>query len=148
MALPILGIITSIGSTIGNVVGSLIGFKKEQASVIQEAIKVIGDTNASNAQREQAIATIIAAEAGSGYWLAAVWRPITMIVFLGMIVAFFFGYVPPNLMVDTLPPMIAELFALLKLGIGGYIGGRTVEKIIEKVNVAAVLKKFIDKKVL
>ena len=131
---------------LGSAVSGFFGLKKAQGDAVKEALKVVGDTNASEGQREQAIATIIAAESTSGYWLASVWRPLTMMIFVGLIVSFWFGYVPPGLMVDKMPPMIAELFSIVKLGIGGYIGGRTLEKIIGSMNVGSVLKRFIEKK--
>ena len=132
-------------SALGNMVGKFFGWKRDQAGVMQTALQVLGDTNASNAQRESAIAMIISSEATSGYWLAAVWRPLLMVTFAGMIISYWFGYVPPNLNAP-MSPMMAELFGILKLGIGGYIGGRTLEKIIGSLNIGGVLKKFIEKK--
>lgn len=132
---------------LGSAVSGIFGLKQQQGAAITGAIKVLGDVNASNAQREQAIATVIAAEASSGSWLTVTWRPLCMVVFLGLLVSFWFGYVPP--MIDqAMPPMLAEIFGLLKLGIGGYIGGRTLEKIMQQINVSSILKKYIEKKVL
>ena len=140
-------IITPIITAIGSAIGGLFSFKKTQSEALQGALKVLGDTNASNSQREQAIATVLVAEASSGHTLAAIWRPLLMMVFAGMLVSFWFGYVPPNIN-GPMPPVLAEIFSLLKLGIGGYIGGRTVEKIIGSLNIGAVLKKFIEKKLV
>ena len=42
-------------------------------------------------------ASIIKAEAESGHWLAACWRPITMLTFCGLIVARWFGLAAPDL---------------------------------------------------
>lgn len=134
-----------IFSLIGTGISTFFGFKKEQANVINGAMKVLGDANASNAQREQAIAQIISAEAGSGYWLSAVWRPLAMVIFLILLVAYWFGFVPPNLE-GPMPEGVKEIFGLIKLGLGGYIGGRTLEKIVNNIGIAGVLKKFIEKK--
>lgn len=70
-------------------------------------------------------AGIIQTEAASSHWLAANWRPLLMLTFGGMIVARFMGWTAPNV---SEMEYIA-LWDLMKLGIGGYIGGRTIEKI-------------------
>lgn len=132
---------------IGSGVQSLFGFKESQAQVIKSAIDVLGDMNASAGQRDQAVAMIIAAETNSGSWLAASWRPLTMIIFLIIIVSFWFGYVPPNI-TGPMPPMISEMFDLIKIGMGGYIGGRTIEKIFSQVNIGKALNTLIEKKIL
>jgi len=126
----------------------LFGLKKKQGEVISQAMKVVGEANTSSSQREAAIATIIASENSSGYWLSSVWRPLTMMVFLGMMVSYWFGYVPPGLMAEKMPPMIAELFSIIKIGLGGYIGARTFEKIVSQLNVGKVLSAYIKKKLV
>lgn len=70
-------------------------------------------------------AGIVQAEVASKSWLAASWRPILMLVFGALIVARFFGYTAP----DISPQEYVELWSLLKLGIGGYVIGRSVEKV-------------------
>lgn len=147
MALPAIPIIGGVLSLIGTGISSFFGFKKEQAESVKQALQTLGNINASEGQREAAIAKIIASESASGYWLSAVWRPLTMVVFLGMIVSFWLGYVPENLN-NKMPPMIAELFGLMKIGIGGYIGGRTVEKIMNNMNIGKILKTYIEKRIL
>ena len=67
---------------------------------------------------------VISSEGSSVHWLAATWRPVTMMVFLGMIVSWWFGYIPPNATEGT----VLELFSLLKIGLGGYVVGRSMEK--------------------
>lgn len=73
-------------------------------------------------------ASIVRSESeGSG--LKSWWRPITMLTFLFMLVSWWFGFVPVN----VTPEMMTHLFDLLQIGIGGYVGGRTVEKITPQV---------------
>ena len=134
-------------AAVGSLISGIFGFKKSQGDAIQAAVKVVSEVNSSNSQREQAIATIIAAENSNGYWLAAVWRPMLMVFFAILIGSFWFGYVPEHLD-KPMSPMMEELFTILKIGIGGYIPARTLEKIVHNMNVGAVLKKFIEKKVL
>ena len=66
-------------------------------------------------------AKIIEAEAKSEHWLTATWRPITMLTFLGLVVADQFGLLAFRL--------AEEAWTLLQLGIGGYVIGRSAEKV-------------------
>jgi hypothetical protein len=69
---------------------------------------------------------IIIAEA-KGNWLQRSWRPILMLSF-GFIVIYtkFISQLAPQLITPVLEP---EFWSLLKLGIGGYVIGRSGEKI-------------------
>ena len=69
-------------------------------------------------------ANLIATEA-SGNFLQRSWRPLTMLTFLILIVLAATQVV--NLSMLRVPK---EMWDLLKIGIGGYIGGRTVEKVV------------------
>lgn len=73
----------------------------------------------------EAQAKIITAEAQGASWLQRNWRPITMITFLVLVVADTFGLTEYRLS--------AESWALLQLGIGGYVVGRSAEKITQVV---------------
>lgn len=66
---------------------------------------------------------IILAEA-TGSWLQKNWRPGMMVWFAVLIGLYWFGIVPPNMTEG----IVLKLFDLLQIGIGGYIGGRTIEK--------------------
>lgn len=70
-------------------------------------------------------ASIVQAEAASSHWLAANWRPLLMLTFGGLIVARWFGWAAPNLSAEE----YLALWDIVELGIGGYVVGRTVEKI-------------------
>lgn len=139
----------AILGVIGQAVSGFFGFKGQQADTVKTALQVLGDTNTSNAQREQAVATIIAGEAASDSPITRVWRPLAMLVFLVdlhiMLWALITGNFPKELMA-TLPPIMERVFDLITIGIGGYIGGRTLEKIISQINIGGVLKQFISKK--
>ncbi len=81
-------------------------------------------------------AKVITAEAQGDSWIQRSWRPVTMLLFgfivgwnyvlspLGSWVAKMFG--GPEVPVLTIT---SEMWTLLSIGIGGYIGGRSVEKI-------------------
>ena len=76
--------------------------------------------------REQA--SIIKTEATGHSWLQRNWRPLMMLWFGALLGLYWFGVTPPNLTEAT----IHELFGLLKLGIGGYVIGRSAEKVVPK----------------
>jgi len=80
-------------------------------------------------------ADIVKTEASSGNWLTSGWRPITMLVFTSLITARWFGWAAPNLA----PEEYLKLWDIVQLGLGGYVIGRSGEKIAE--TVAGVLKK-------
>ena len=75
----------------------------------------------------EAQSTIIVAEAKSQSWLARSWRPMLMTLF-GYVVAH--NYVVAPLTGADFLPIPPEMWGLLKLGIGGYVGGRTIEKVL------------------
>ena len=72
-----------------------------------------------------AAADIVKAEAQSEHWLAANWRPILMLTFGGLIVARWFGWAAPELSESE----YLKLWDIVQLGLGGYVIGRSVEKI-------------------
>ena len=65
--------------------------------------------------------TIITAEANSQSWIARNWRPITMLTFLVLVVGDSMGLLAA--------PLAPEAWVLLKIGLGGYIVGRSAEKV-------------------
>lgn len=84
---------------------------------------------------EQAAADIVKAEAQSGNALAASWRPILMLTFGGLIVARWFGWAAPGLTEAE----YLKLWEIVELGLGGYVVGRSVEKIAP--SIATALKR-------
>jgi len=78
---------------------------------------------------------VVKTEAASTHWLAANWRPLTMITFTSLIVARWFGWAAPNLSEAE----YLKLWDIVELGLGGYVVGRSVEKIVP--SLASVLKK-------
>jgi hypothetical protein len=66
--------------------------------------------------------SIITAEANGQSWMQRNWRPITMLTFLGLVVCDSFGWLAN--------PLAAEAWTLLQIGLGGYVAGRSAEKVI------------------
>jgi len=84
---------------------------------------------------EKAKASIIQAEATSGSWLTATWRPLLMMVITAIVACNYLFFPIINLAmpysVSTLD-LPRELWDLLTVGVGGYIVGRSGEKIMNK----------------
>ena len=74
-------------------------------------------------------AEIIKTEAASSHWLAANWRPLVMLTFTALIVARWFGWAAPNLAEAE----YLKLWDIVELGLGGYVIGRSVEKVAPSV---------------
>jgi hypothetical protein len=82
-----------------------------------------------SAELEAAAASIVKAEAESEHWLTASWRPILMLTFGCLIVARWLGYSAPGLSEGE----VLKLWSIVELGIGGYVIGRSAEKIVPQV---------------
>ena len=70
-------------------------------------------------------AAIIKAEATGKSSLQRNWRPITMLTFLALVVCDSFGWLAN--------PLAKEAWLLLQIGLGGYVAGRSAEKITSQV---------------
>ena len=80
-------------------------------------------------------ASIVEAEAKSESWLTSSWRPITMLTFTALIVARWFGWSAPGLAEEE----YLKLWSIVELGLGGYVIGRSAEKVVPVL--ASALKK-------
>jgi len=65
---------------------------------------------------------VIIAEAQGASWLQRTWRPITMLTFLVLVCLDSFGVLPFRL--------AKESWSLLQIGLGGYVVGRSAEKVV------------------
>ncbi|NVK42131.1 MAG: N-acetylmuramoyl-L-alanine amidase [Oceanospirillaceae bacterium] len=73
----------------------------------------------------KAQSAIIVAEANGQSWMQRNWRPITMLTFLVLVVADTFGLTEFRLS--------EQAWVLLQIGLGGYVVGRSAEKIMPNV---------------
>jgi hypothetical protein len=71
--------------------------------------------------------SIITAEASGESWLQRNWRPLTMVTFTGLIVLHWLGFTAENLPEDQIP----MLLDIVKVGLGGYVVGRSAEKVMK-----------------
>ncbi|MEP0357496.1 MAG: 3TM-type holin [Paraglaciecola sp.] len=72
----------------------------------------------------QSKTAIITAEATGQSWMQRNWRPITMLTFLALVVFDSFGWLPN--------PLAKEAWTLLQIGLGGYVAGRSAEKMTQQ----------------
>ena len=115
-------LIPALAPIVGQIVGSLFPDPTEKAKAEAEAMRQL---LAHQGEIEAAAAKIIQTEAASTHWLAANWRPLTMLVFVGLIVARWFGWAAPGLQEAE----YLKLWSIVEFGLGGYVVGRSVEKV-------------------
>lgn len=102
-----------------------------KAELLAIQVNFLDQALAYEQEQLKAKTAIIMAEANSQSWLARNWRPITMLTFLALVCADAFGYLPFRLADDA--------WTLLQLGLGGYVVGRSAEKVTS--GIATALKK-------
>lgn len=125
-------LIPVLAPIVSKVVGNLFPDPGEKAKAEAETLKQRID---QQSVIESAAAQVIQTEAASQHWLAANWRPLLMITFGGLIVARWMGWAAPNLSEAE----YLKLWDIVELGIGGYVVGRSAEKILP--SLASILKK-------
>lgn len=107
---------------LGDVIRRLVPDNEAQAKVEAELSVAL----MQRAQEiENAAASIVKTEAASEHWLTATWRPIVMLVLTAMIVARWMGYSAPNISEAE----ALKLWSIVEIGLGGYVIGRSAEKI-------------------
>ena len=125
-------LIPALAPILGKVVANLFPDPAERAKAEAEALRQLLE---HQGEIEQAAAKIIQTEAASTHWLAANWRPLTMITFTALIVARWMGWVAPNLSEAE----YLKLWSIIEFGLGGYVVGRSVEKIAP--SIASAIKR-------
>lgn len=126
-----MGLLSKIGDVLGGAFGLVDDLHTSdeerlalKAQLLTIQTKVVSEVIEAEKEMMQAQAKIIETEAASPHWLTSAWRPITMLTFLVLIVLAQLGVTNP------VPP---EMWPLLKLGLGGYVIGRSLEKTIPNV---------------
>lgn len=125
-------LIPALAPILSRVAGNLFPDPEAKAKAESEMMLAL---MAKQAELEQAAASIVRAEAASDNWLASSWRPVVMLTFAGLIVARWFGWAAPNLSEAE----YLKLWSIVEFGLGGYVVGRSVEKIAP--NVAGAFRK-------
>ncbi|TDX29113.1 holin (3TMs family) [Modicisalibacter xianhensis] len=130
------------GAAVGSILASVLGVEATPEAV-QRAIQT--DPEAAiklrqvEAQVEESLidarGKVITAEAQGESWLQRNWRPLLMIWFGALVGAHWLGFTPDNLDVGT----VGRLLDIVQLGIGGYVFGRSAEKITRTVSGTGLL---------
>jgi hypothetical protein len=110
---------------VGNVLDNLFTSDEEREKAKAEVFKVLKqqEIELHKLQNE-----VILAEA-NGNWLQRSWRPILMLAF-GFIVIYT-KFIAPMFSLP-IPLLEDEFWGLLNLGIGGYVVGRSAEKVMKE----------------
>jgi hypothetical protein len=138
---PVVSLITTVISLLKGPLGAVIDHYISDLEVRQklkaEIETSLMDTLAKAADAE---GNVIIAEINSSHWLTSNWRPLLMLMFMGFLVLV--GVIIPAMDLiagHPIPyqPRWQELptgfWDFLSIGVGGYIGGRSLEKITNQV---------------
>ena len=117
-------LIGSIGGKVLDIVDDVVEDKDEANRLKFEIHRQLIE-NKSN--ELESAAKIVLAEA-QGSWLQRNWRPLLMVTFAALVVAHWFGLTAPNI-----PENVQNsLLNIVMVGVGGYVVGRSGEKIADK----------------
>lgn len=114
-------VLSNLVDNVGKIVDGLSVSATEKKQIRSELVNRLYQY-ASNLEKEQA--AVIRTEA-QGNWLQKSWRPIVMLTFTFIVLLG--AFIPIPLLKDT-----SEFWSLLEIGLGGYVIGRSVEKVTDK----------------
>jgi hypothetical protein len=136
------GFISSLLGPVSKIVDDLHTSAEEKLLIKAELARIQTEFASKSLDYEgklfEARAAIIGKEATSESGLTRMWRPITMLTFLGIVVWFVVGKAADWPLPDE--AFVNNVFGLIKLGLGGYVIGRSAEKVVPTV-IAALKKK-------
>lgn len=131
------GLVKEAGGIIDQFVTNDSERAEAKAKLLALENQLSGDIMAYETELVKARGDIIAAEARSQSWLTRNWRPLLMLSITVILVHKYILY--PYLIIifggDTVPQLelTPELFNLLTIGVGGYVVGRSGEKIAQTI---------------
>jgi len=131
------GAVEKITNAVGNVIDKTSTSDEEKLTLKNDLTSIVMNNLVSiiEAQKEVIIQEM------KGNWLQKSWRPIMMLTFGVILVCKWFGWTDQNIDIS----LEKELMGIIKLGLGGYVMGRSVEKIAKEVTKNVDLP-FIKKK--
>jgi len=124
-----------LGPILGQVAKSVFPNAEDEIRRLEIQARMQEALIANQAQIEAAAADVIRTEAQGESWMQRNWRPLTMMVFVGLIVGKWLGYTAPGVS----EALELRLLGLIEIGLGGYVIGRSVEKVAPVI--AGALKK-------
>ena len=117
-------LIGSIGGKVLDIVDNVVEDKDEGNRLKFEIQRQLIENKSTELE---SAAKIVLAEA-QGSWLQRNWRPLLMVTFAGLVVAHWFGFTAPDI-----PESVQNsLLNIVMVGVGGYVVGRSGEKIADK----------------
>ena len=115
-------LIGTIGGKVLDIVDDVVEDKDEANRLKFQIQRQLIETKSSELEAQ---AKIVLAEA-QGSWLQRNWRPLLMVVFAGLVVAHWFGFTASNI-----PESVQNsLLNIVMVGVGGYVMGRSAEKVV------------------
>lgn len=118
--------------TIGSAIDDLSTTQEEKLILKKKIAGIVLEKMTEIAQvKSEVIQTEI-----NGNWLQRSWRPLIMLAFAAIVIYNkFIGFIL-NLPVA---PLEGEFWAMLELGLGGYVIGRSLEKVSEKIDMGSII---------
>ena len=117
-------LIGTIGGKVLDIVDDVVEDKDEANRLKFQIQRQLIETKSSELEAQ---AKIVLAEA-QGSWLQRNWRPLLMVIFAGLVVAHWFGFTASNI-----PESVQNsLLNIVMVGVGGYVMGRSAEKVVGK----------------
>jgi len=136
------------GGAIGGAIASILGVENSPDAITEELrknpdalLKLKGLEADLERARIEVRGQVVQAEAQGESWLQRNWRPMTMIWFGVLIGGHWFGFTPQNLSENE----ILKLFDLMELGLGGYVIGRSVEKVVKTLTGTGLVDRLITR---
>ncbi|HMA78915.1 MAG TPA: 3TM-type holin [Candidatus Paceibacterota bacterium] len=117
-----------LGTAVDKVLGRFFEDKDKAAAAAQE-LRLAMMEHEQTAQ--QVARDVVVAEAKSEHWITSAWRPITMLTFVVMIGNNYIlaPYLDAILGTSIMFDLPDQAWSLLSVGLGGYVVGRSGEKI-------------------
>jgi hypothetical protein len=117
-------LIGTIGGKVLDIVDDVVEDKDEANKLKFQIQKQLLESKSTELEAQ---AKIVLAEA-QGSWLQRNWRPMLMVTFAGLVVAHWFGLTASNI-----PESVQNsLLNIVMVGVGGYVAGRSAEKVADK----------------
>ena len=117
-------LIGTIGGKVLDIVDDVVEDKDEANKLKFQIQKQLMESKTTELEAQ---ARIVLAEA-QGSWLQRNWRPMLIVTFAGLVVAHWFGLTASNI-----PESVQNsLLNIVMVGVGGYVAGRSAEKVADK----------------
>lgn len=124
-----LGILTSLG---GSLLSGIFGIVDQVVEDKDKALEIKAAINSKYMEYQSQLlesATKVLTTEMMGSWLQRSWRPLTMLAFVSLVVARWLGFAAPGMTEAE----YLSVYDLIKIGLGGYVVGRSLEKVVPSI---------------